>query len=512
MSKIWKVIGIVMSVVVIGALGFCGIWTVRNWNTVYSSFDGTSFYTYEDMQKLKQDTIDQCAKNEVEYQNTIAEFRETISSLNERLKALNLQIENTDVLHKAEVVELNKQVAKLNNQVSELSVLTEDASSQIASLNKNINELEISISYYENLIASSISSNQAVATYEIDGSVWKIEIINKGEEFNLPTPINTETMIFHNWKLKDTDTVLGTTYTMNENTKFVANIIKKYAVQFMVEDQLYNNQYVIENEYASIPEVPTKEDYDFMGWSINGVDIVENIDTLSVSQNVTYVAIFKKFHTVTIAGLKDVRVEDQKIYSEYTFNDYYKDTYGAVPAKSGYTFRGWSLVDPASDDFVYSSSFYDIDSIIEDITVYPVLVSSSTPSLSKSLSISSYVVGTNRSVTASFGDIGSSSAKVVKASYNVSVTQYIDSASNTFTTLSNKTINSVNIYGTQTLSGNSCSVTNYRCNITAYHSYSADNGFSLKINYNTVSGQSSVTSVNFTVMLFYNLIYTGDLA
>lgn len=93
MAKIWKVIGIVMSVLLIGALGFCGIWTVRNWDTVYSSFDGSSFYTYEDMQKLKQDTIEECAKNEVSYKEQINNLREQIVNLQD--KNQSLEKENT---------------------------------------------------------------------------------------------------------------------------------------------------------------------------------------------------------------------------------------------------------------------------------------------------------------------------------------------------------------------------------------------------------------------------------
>lgn len=96
MAKIWKVIGIVMSVLVIGVLGFCGIWTVRNWDIVYSSFDGTSFYTYEDMQKLKQDTIEESAKNEVKYQEMIDSLKENIINLEDKNKSLE---EEKQALH-----------------------------------------------------------------------------------------------------------------------------------------------------------------------------------------------------------------------------------------------------------------------------------------------------------------------------------------------------------------------------------------------------------------------------
>ena len=126
MAKIWKVIGIVMSVLVIGALGFCGIWTVRNWNTVYSSFDGTSFYTYEDMQKLKQDTIEQCAKNEVEYKKVIGELRETVLSLQNQNSVLTAQVNNLSYVNKDYEAQISVLTARKKELEGELAVLQLD--------------------------------------------------------------------------------------------------------------------------------------------------------------------------------------------------------------------------------------------------------------------------------------------------------------------------------------------------------------------------------------------------
>ena len=369
MAKIWKVIGIVMSVLVIGALGFCGIWTVRNWNTVYSSFDGTSFYTYEDMQKLKQDTIEQCAKNEVEYKKVIGELRETVLSLQNQNSVLTAQVNNLSyvnqdyevqisiltarkkelegelavlqldkVANEQLIIDLNNEIEKLNKRISELTALAESGNEQIIVLSERINQLQNSVSYYENFIADLTNDTQAVTTYEVDGAVWKIEIVNKGESFNLPVPADTSTMVFNGWTLNNV--LVGNTYTVDNNVKFVADITKKYSVRFMVDDQIYNQQNIITNEFASVPTQPTKDGYEFLGWSYNGVDIVENIDTKVVTNNVVYYAVFSKLHTVRFmvdgevyttqtvkngACVEDVQLDTTGLFKGWLINNEYVD-------------------------------------------------------------------------------------------------------------------------------------------------------------------------------------------
>ena len=359
MVKIWKVIGIVMSVLVIGALGFCGIWTVRNWNTVYSSFDGTSFYTYEDMQKLKQDTIEQCAKNEVEYKKVIGELRELISNFQNENSKLKLQVEkltNTNNDYEIQIqnllaekavlqnisnklqsanevnsniiIDLNNQINSLNKQISDLSYLSENSQLEIEVLNNRISELQTTINCYENYISETENESKVVAIYEIDGSVWKVDLINKGEEINLVIPEDTDKYIFNGWKLFDNDTLLGTSYVLESNTRFVANITKKYAVEFIVDGSTYDTQFIIENETACYPEIPTKDGYEFLGWSINGVDLIENINSVSVTHDTAYHAVFTKIHTVTFI-VEDKVVNTQKVsngkyasYIDYVSQDF----------------------------------------------------------------------------------------------------------------------------------------------------------------------------------------------
>lgn len=76
------------------------------------------------------------------------------------------------------------------------------------------------------------------------------------------------------------------------DTTFVADITYKYDVKFMVDGSEYDSQIVIRNGYPTLPETPTKDGYEFKGWSIDGVNIIENISTTVITSNTTYYALF----------------------------------------------------------------------------------------------------------------------------------------------------------------------------------------------------------------------------
>lgn len=77
------------------------------------------------------------------------------------------------------------------------------------------------------------------------------------------------------------------------------NEVTKYNIEFYINDLEYNTQSVNENTSATLPTEPTKEGYRFVGWSINGTDIVENIETTPVTGNTTYTAVFQPVCIVT---------------------------------------------------------------------------------------------------------------------------------------------------------------------------------------------------------------------
>ena len=270
----------------------------------------------------------------------IAELNKQITSLNNLIS----QLQNTNTLNVNTIASLNSQIESLNSQISNMTLQNQTASSQITALNNKISELQESINYYEQYIASLENGEQVVATFEFDGSVYNIQIVNKNSIITVTTPTSTDYVIFNYWTVNGEQVDLSA-YQITTNTKFVADVTHKYDVKFKVDNSDYNSQIVVENGFATLPEEPIKAGYEFDGWSLNGVDVVENISTTSVTQNTTYQAVFTKLHTVTFMYEDEVKSTQQVRNGEYATDVEIEDTTYKV-------FNGWKV----------NGSFVDIES------------------------------------------------------------------------------------------------------------------------------------------------------
>ena len=257
-----------------------------------------------------------------------------ITSLNNQISSLqtiNSQLQKTNDLNSVTITNLNNQVVNLNKQISDLSNQMQDNNNNVVVLQSRINDLEKSVAYYEQYISTLENGEQVVATFEFNGSVYNVQVVNKGDIITLTNPTSSESVIFNYWMV-DGEQVDLATYPINESTKFVANVTKKYQAKFMVDSEEYNSQFVTTEESITIPDNPTKDGYEFDGWSTNGVDII-NVET-ELTQDVTYYAVFTKLHTITF-------IVDGNVYTTQTVRN---GEYGEVvtPTKDGYIFDGWT--------------------------------------------------------------------------------------------------------------------------------------------------------------------------
>ena len=283
----------------------------------------------------------------------IAELNKQITSLNNLIS----QLQNTNTLNVNTIASLNSQIESLNSQISNMILQNQTASSQITALNNEISKLQESINYYEQYIASLENGEQVVATFEFDGSVYNIQILNKNSIVTVTTPTSTDYVIFNYWTVNGEQVDLST-YQITTNTKFVANVTYKYDVKFKVDNTDYDSQIVVKNGYATLPEEPTKAGYEFDGWSINGIDIVENISTTAVTQNVTYKAVFTQLHTVTFMSDGEIKSTQSVRNGEYASNvDIESTTYKV--------FNGWKI-----DSDIINISQYPIYSSVVFIADY----------------------------------------------------------------------------------------------------------------------------------------------
>ena len=307
-----------------------------------------------------------------------------IESLNnqlDNLKRLNLQLESINTGNLSTIATLNSQIQSLNSQIADIMLASQNSTTIISNLNAEIDKLEESIAYYEEYISSLETNDKVIVTFEFDESVYNVQAINKGSSASVVTPTSTDYVIFNYWTVNGEQIDLST-YTFVESTKVVADVTYKYDVKFMVDTTTHNSQIVTNGDCAVLPTNPTKQGYEFDGWSIDGVNVVDNISTTPVTSNVTYKAVFTKLHTVTF--MVDNKVEDTQTIrnGEYASNVNIEST--TYKVFNGWTLNG-SIVDVNTQKIVSDTTFvasftykYDVKFMVDTTTHNSQIVTSGT--------------------------------------------------------------------------------------------------------------------------------------
>lgn len=293
--------------------------------------------------------------------NSSEDKSEQIGNLNTQISNLQntvSQLQNTNKMNLDTITSLNNQISSLNAQISEMTENSQNYTGKINALNSKISELQKSIAYYEAYIAQLENAEQVVATFEFDGSVYNIQIVNKGSKLSVVTPTSTEYKIFNGWKVNGQAIDLNT-FTITTNTKIVADITYKFDVKFKVENEIVSNQIIVKDNFASLPSNPTKDGYAFDGWSLNGVNVISDIATKPVTENTTYIAVFTKLHTVTFVYENETKSTQTIRNGELAKNVSITNTDYKV-------FNGWKV----DNKFVEVSSYaiYNDITFIADIT------------------------------------------------------------------------------------------------------------------------------------------------
>ena len=96
---------------------------------------------------------------------------------------------------------------------------------------------------------------------------------------------------------------------------------------------MHNTQIVERNGKPTVPANPTKTNYVFFGWSVDGTNTV-NVSNYTVTENVTFTAVFRiQSYTVTFKN-------NDKTVSMQTVEH---GKYATVPVVNIENFAGWSL-------------------------------------------------------------------------------------------------------------------------------------------------------------------------
>lgn len=274
--------------------------------------------------------IEELKANSGDNEDEIKDLENQISDLEAQI--VELETSNASLVSSADALATENE--NLNNQIKDAQAEILANQTTISELNTRISELEQSIKYYEEYIAGLESDTLVVATFIFDGSVYEMQTLVKGACALDVAPENTDYVTFNYWMVDGVE-VDETTYELNQNTTFTANVTYKYDVTFKANNQVHNSQIITENGYAIVPTNPKLTGYEFDGWSLDGINVVD-VSTNPITANTTYTAVFTKLFTA-VFKYEDNVVDTQSIrYGECAEGVTVEDT-------EYKTFNGWMI-------------------------------------------------------------------------------------------------------------------------------------------------------------------------
>ncbi len=131
---------------------------------------------------------------------------------------------------------------------------------------------------------------QFTARFLDDTTELKSQVVDKNSTATAPSISSTASKVFNGWKVNGV-IVNVATYSITQNTDFVADWIYKNLVTFMANDATYSSQYVENANYAVEPDAPTFEGKSFAGWSLDRYNVVD-LSTVAINSDTTLYAVF----------------------------------------------------------------------------------------------------------------------------------------------------------------------------------------------------------------------------
>lgn len=226
-----------------------------------------------------------------------------------------------------QIIELTNQVNSLSGQISTLNGQITDYIQQIADLTnagedkaEQISELQSNISSLQSQI-SSLNSQLSEKSEELNTiQTENAELLEENTSLSALVVSQQETIT----SLNQTISELQYQVSYYEELLEAYQNSEKLAVTFKVNNEAYLVQLVDLLGYPTEPTEPTKENYDFLGWSINGTDIVD-VTTIQITQDTTFIAIFKDKY-----GLFDSNNQLLMSWNDLISNGYFVEDNGTL--------------------------------------------------------------------------------------------------------------------------------------------------------------------------------------
>lgn len=300
---------------------------------LYELLEDYTFENFDLKTQIENDKVEignlQIKVDNLETENS--GYLDVVSELQSKVDALELENQGLEEDNQ----EYSEEISELKEKISEYADLIYQNDLTITDLQATISNLQASITTYEEFIAELETDNEVYAIFVEKGVVSDIQFFTKGSLILKDDPILSENEVFNGWYANNELVDLDTFY-INANTTFIASITTKYNVNFEVDDISVYDEIVVENGCISkLPDNPVKNGYKFMGWSFDGVNVIENIESCKITHDTTFIAVFEEIFTVTFV----VEDENYLIQSVVKFDC---PTEPEEPVKLNYRFLGWS--------------------------------------------------------------------------------------------------------------------------------------------------------------------------
>lgn len=322
---------LIISISVIVVLITSGLLLYFYWPAISGTVNKTGYITAERGQELYNQGVEDGNKNKKEledkilyYQNLVDQCNTKISESTKTIKSLNQQIEdlNTSNNNKDATIAEKEAIISRNNET-------------IKELRSQITKLENSIEEYKALVNSLKASYEVTATFIFDNQVHKIKVVKRGECAGaIENPTSSSSAEFKGWQVNGVD-VDPQTYVLEDDTIFIANTTQRHRVDYFANSEIFTTQFVTNNQMPTSVDEPTLFGHNFLGWSLDGVNVIETT-TYPITANTTFYAVFEEIKC-TITFMVDDTVFNQQIvgYGQGI-------TTPTNPTKTNYNFLGWS--------------------------------------------------------------------------------------------------------------------------------------------------------------------------
>ena len=371
---------IIVSIVSAVIIAVLGIALYVNWNAIKGTIDDSKYYTAQEVQNSYDKGYKDGNKSETElvaevsyYRTLVDEYEVVVAILNDEISVLNNSIlKNNETINSLNAIITDKEsqldknesyITNLKSQIYTLQRTNTTALNEINYLQSRVQNIQSSIEYYESYIKMLETDSEVVATFEFDGKVFNIQIVEKGSIVSVPTPESNEFMTFNGWTVNG-ELVDLTTYQVNTNTKFIADVIYNCKVDFIIDGVVVSSISAEKNTcIENLPETPVKDGFDFLGWSIDGVSTID-VSTYEITQDEVFVAMFVQTYKLTVLyNGADGDVQS----SVYTFSDVNVISKTDLPSltRTNCVLSGWKFDNDSSSVTYFTST----ENINEDITI-----------------------------------------------------------------------------------------------------------------------------------------------